>query len=770
MRTLFSLLLILTFVSGQSQTRSDSIDVLNYKLAFDFSDFQSNTLFGQAELKVLVKAQSLDFLNLDLLKLGVNDVVANGNRPSFTHNDTLLRIDLSPDATFGDTLTVEVNYDGLPHAEAAAFGGFFFRGGLAYNIGVAFQEHPHNYGRVWFPCVDDFVDRATYQIDVKTTGGLNAACSGELLEVDSLGGDTLLHHWAIEQTLPTYLVSMAVGDLNQTSWPHVGRQDTFPVDIFSPPAKTPSVAGSFSTLDDAISIYETAYSHYAWPRVGYVVLPMNGGAMEHGMNIAYPNFVVNGNLQYETLMAHELSHSWWGNLVTCEKQEEMWLNEGWASFSEWLYLEKQYGWETAQHEVEEMLHDLLKNLHHDEGGYRDLVSIPGDLTYGSHVYDKGALTALALREYLGEVAFTDAVNRFLLFNRYRSINSEYLRDELEKYSLFDLHPFFEEWVFSPGWASVSLDTFLVTPTTGLTRIDFELSQQNKGRSFYSDRLPLEISIVDSFLQAYTLHVNLNELRDTLKLNSVINQPAAIFVNRRSRLPLAISSEEIRIGAPGVYNFDHADFNLNVSIILDSALVRVEEHWTDVPMTAQDMMRIGVRANPDRWWSMQGFNQGSFAATTSLVYNTIPSARLDLSLDSVLEDSLVLLHRPYGHKRWQIYSNYTLNAGNPSDGLGAFSLSEVHFGDYAFGVRDVTAGLLEKPAAVSSYAYPNPATDRAYIKDYEQFTSLEVLDINGRILSFPYEQGILRLDDVAAGTYSLRLRSEAGVLEEKLIVQ
>lgn len=770
MRAILFLCLICFSTFSYSQTRSDSIDVLNYHLSFDFSDFQSNMLFGHAELEVAVESQSLDFLNLDLQGLAVTDVVVNGSRPSFIYNGTLLRIDLSPNAAFGDTLEVEVSYDGIPHKEAADFGGFFFRSGLAYNIGVAFREHPHNFGRVWFPCLDDFVDRATYQIDVKTTGGLNGACAGDWLGTDTLGGDTLVHHWSLEQSIPTYLVSMAVGDLDLTTWNHAGRVDSFPVDIYSPPSKTSQVNGSFSTLDDAIETFEYAYAPYAWNRVGYVVLPMSGGAMEHATNIAYPNFAVNGNLTYETLMAHELAHSWWGNLVTCERQEEMWLNEGWASFSELLYLENQYAWEEAQHEVEELLHDLLKNLHHDEGGYRDLVSIPKNLTYGSHVYDKGALTALALREYMGEVGFADAINRFLLYNQFKSINSEYLRDELEKYSLMDLHPFFQEWVFSPGWASASLDTFSWAPSTGLTRIDLQLSQQKKGRDFYSERLPLEITVMDSNFNEQIVNVNLEEVHDSITINSVVSQPAAIYVNKRSRLPLAISSEHLKIGATGTYNFAHADLNLNVSTLTDSSFVRVEEHWTDVPLTVDDMSRLGVRANPDRWWSIQGFTQGVLAANMSLVYNAIPTARLDLSLDSVPEDSLVLLHRPYGHKSWQVYPNATLNAGNPEDGLGAFIVSDVQFGDYAFGIRDFTAGNRNPNLNPNPNLYPNPATDRAYLRDFEQIEFIEVVDIQGRKLTLPFEHGILRLDELTAGTYVVRIQKDGTFQEEKLIVK
>lgn len=766
---LFLSIFFLALFGCEVMAQERGFNVVHYDLSFDFLDFSAAELHGRALLEIEIDDSSLDTLHLDLLELSVDSVLQNGLPLSFNHNDTILSIALNQSANFGDTLSFSIHYGGAPHAESASFGGFFFRLGMAYNVGVAFREYPHNYGRVWFPCLDNFTDRATYDIHVLMEGGRRSACSGVLQSRDSLGGDTIQEHWSMLEAIPTYLASMAVGIYDSTSYEYVGLERSIPIDVYTAPAKTSSLAGSFVNLRSCMRIYEEGYAPYAWERCGYVVLPMTGGAMEHANNIAYPSFAINGNTSRETLMAHELSHHWWGNLVTCERQEEMWLNEGWASFSEWLFLEKQYDWAAAQVDVEGRLHDLLKNLHHDEGGYRDLVSIPQELTYGSHVYDKGALTALALREYMGPSHFTAGIDSFLSNNQFTSINSEYLRDELEKYTPIDLHSFFDEWVFSPGWASVSLDSFRFTPTTGLTDVYFELSQQYKGRDFVSKLLPLSITVLDSHFVSQSFAVELSSLSDTFHASSVIAQPAAVLVNRYSRLPLAISSGEMVINSPGSYAFTNADVSLKVNSIGDSALVRIEEHWTHVPMSSADMSRLKVRPNPDRFWSIQGVALGGMSAEMSFVYNGLSASRLDESLSSVPEDSLVLLHRPYGQKSWTIYQNASLNtSGNPLDGLGAFVLSEVAFGDYAFGIRDVAAGafdLLEK----STRAYPNPCHDRLYIENYEEVEELILTNVLGQEISIPEMNfGILRMDKLTPGMYILQMNVGGQLIEERIV--
>jgi aminopeptidase N len=143
-------------------------------------------------------------------------------------------------------------------------------------------------------------------------------------------------------------------------------------------------------LPNAVLGFENYYGPYVWNRVGYCLVPFNSGAMEHATNIAYPQAAT--GIAYEVdLMAHELSHHWWGDLMTCETQEDMWLNEGMANYSEKLFLEWTYGYGKYLAEVKSEHDDIVKYIHLREKGFRAISGIPHEYTYGDHVYKKGLM-------------------------------------------------------------------------------------------------------------------------------------------------------------------------------------------------------------------------------------------------------------------------------------------------------------------------------------------------------------------------------------------
>ena len=158
-------------------------------------------------------------------------------------------------------------------------------------------------------------------------------------------------------------------------------------------------------------------------------MPFNAGAMEHATNITYPIYAVNGGLGQEELMAHELAHMWWGDNVTCQTDGDMWINEGWASFSEYLFLEDVYSRERYESAMKADLREMLQFAHHREEMYRAVSGQPHEYVYGDHVYKKGALVAHNLRGYMGDEAFFSAIDQFMEQFKHSAVSS----DSLEKW-------------------------------------------------------------------------------------------------------------------------------------------------------------------------------------------------------------------------------------------------------------------------------------------------------------------------------------------------
>ncbi|MBK9357404.1 MAG: hypothetical protein IPN08_08485 [Bacteroidales bacterium] len=377
----------------------------------------------------------------------------------FTHTGDQLRIDLGQNTNPGDTLLVWVYYHGQPFHES--LGGFHFAGTYAFNLGVGFESIPHNLGKTWFPAWMILLTGLSMNITsvLKTVIPLFVAvCSSPLLQ-----WVTEHRFFAGSQTghcLPTSplwrLAPYAL--VNDTVQ---GEQLQIPVTYYVRPSDTTRARGSFINLPAITSIYEEAFGPYPFQRIGITGTSL--GAMEHAESIFYPNGSINGNLSDEWLYAHELSHMWFGDQVTCASDADMWLNEGWARWCETYYREKLYGIEAARNNMRPLLRDVLQFIHTKEGGYRPLSPMPPEYTYGDNVYDKGGITTHALRGYLGDSLFFSGVKAYLEAYSFSPASSYDLRDFLTQQTDTDMTGFFDFHVFGPGFNHFTVDSFKVVP-------------------------------------------------------------------------------------------------------------------------------------------------------------------------------------------------------------------------------------------------------------------------------------------------------------------
>jgi aminopeptidase N len=161
-----------------SNERSDTIDVLNYNIRLDITNLTGQTIQGNTEITFTPLMNNVNEINLDLLELIVDSVKQGTTVLTWTYNDTLLKVNLPATMNPGDTNSVTVWYHGTPQGDASGWGGFYFQSGYAYNLGVGFDADPHTYGRVWHPCFDNFVERATYTQTIGTNSGRTSYCNG----------------------------------------------------------------------------------------------------------------------------------------------------------------------------------------------------------------------------------------------------------------------------------------------------------------------------------------------------------------------------------------------------------------------------------------------------------------------------------------------------------------------------------------------------------------------------------------------------------------
>lgn len=723
-------------VSYPYDTRSDSIDILNYAIRLQITDFAGTSISGSTRIHFSPLVNGVSAIRLDLMSLAVDSVVwdASGNSIGFTQAAQLVHIPFPAVQNDADTTAFTVYYHGVPSHDPS-FGGFYFQSGFAYNVGVSLSDIPHNYGRTWFPCFDNFTERSTYDLVITTQDTHTAICGGLLTGQVDNGNGTKTYTWRVNQTIPSYLISVAVNNLAlvQDSYSTIAGGN-IPVMLAARPSDTAAMHSSFTNLPQAFGIFENRYGPYRWDRVGYVLVPMTGGAMEHAMNIAFPILLAGGSTTYQDIMAHELSHHWWGNLVTCRTAEDMWINEGSAVYCEYIFNEDLYGPASYRTLVRDAHRQLLHKAHIDDAGYWPLSGMPQAHTYSTTTYQKGADILHTLRSYLGDTVYFNGMKQLLTQNAFSDIDADEYRDDLSAITGMNLDNFFDDWIFQGGWPHFSIDSLDVSLGNVNNAITLYSKQKLTGRSNYSHQVPMTISLFDTAWQRQDIQVMLDGPADTLVVYLPI-YPTYAVMNLDEKISHAITAETRTIKTTGSIGLPHAQFSMNVTALTDSVFFVVEHNWT-APDPLIDWTK-GYTLSPQRYWRIGGLWNSGFNATATLNYNgrtTGTSGHLDHLLINTTEDSLVLLYRPGPGYDWNEYTSYTVNTGsNHNDKMGNITVNNLQQGEYTLALKGQSIGLDEQ-ANQFFKVYPNPASQVWNLSFGKPLSdpALQLYDARGRL--------------------------------------
>jgi len=423
---------------------SDTLEAVHYGIHLTDISLTDKTIKGYTEVQLISRVEQLSTITLELSSLHIDSVFITAKKTlAFDHSADKITISLQEALVKGDTTEVTIYYHGHPFVDASGWGGFHFSGDYALNLGVGFATVPHNLGKAWFPCIDDFRDRALYDVYLTVTNDKKAISGGILVDVTDHGNNTSTWHWKTKYTLPTYLISATTGPYELITDTYNGLQKIIPITYYCRPADTSKVAGTFVNMKKILRVFEDHFGPYPFERVGNTATPGRLGAMEHASNVSYPFSGWTGNTSREGWYAHELSHMWFGNKVTCSSAEDMWLNEGRAVWCESLYREMIYGKQAYRDNMRRKLKEVLQSAHVDDNGYYALYGIPQTITYGTTVYQKGGQVVHTLRGYIGDSLFFGGVKAYLQKYAYHNASTFDLRDFLSAYCGIDLHPFFD---------------------------------------------------------------------------------------------------------------------------------------------------------------------------------------------------------------------------------------------------------------------------------------------------------------------------------------
>lgn len=727
MKKLFITIFILLSINVFSQ-----VDALHYNVYLDSIDFTNQQIFGKTNIKLLIDTNELTEIQLDLLDLVVDSVKSEDTLSNFNYDNSTITIY----GAFSDTVSITVYYHGHPTLDTSGWGGFYFSGEYAFNMGIGLENIPHNLARAWFASIDNFTDKATYDYFIKTNINKKAICGGIFVDSTFINSSTIQWHWHNPHPIPAYLASVAIGPYVAWKDTVLGENGIIPIEIYVPSSSLDKVPGSFQNLKAIFHIFEKYYGPYRWSKIGFVGVPFNGGAMEHAMNIAYPISCINGNLTYESLYAHEFSHHWFGDLVTCKTAEEMWINEGWARFSEILFTEKLYGKNAANTMVKNLTADVLSKAHIEDGGFYSLCDIPQTATYGTTVYDKGALIANTLRNYLNDSLFFGATKYFLNQFAWSNASCDDIQNSFEQYAGNYLTNFFQNYLYNTGSPHYRIDTFTVHHNCGVNFIQLYTSQHRFGGDFLTESDSIEIWLWGPNRELDSLKINLGYINGITSFNHMI-APVDIWIDPNQKTADAIINGYTVMKNTNNYSIPHTNVTITPTYLADSLEVFVEHHFIGPDQLFKD--NPIYRVSPNHYWTIHiPYLYNSSVKARFLYnrspYNTSDPSDLPLLSTSSSVDSLVLVYRKNSHEPWQIV-NFT-KSGNQM--AGYLLTDNAKPGDYAFAVSDPGVGTNDILNNNPYFEiYPNPTMDYVNIQSSSPGT-IQIFTTLGELI---YEQNI-----------------------------
>ena len=384
--------------------------------------------------------EDLSRLSLDLV-LPVDKVLVDGRPADFSKpNRHELHVQLADPVAAGDSFTVTVRYHGSPSTLSAEgmrpnSDLYFHRPGETVAMG-----EPQN-GAWWFAANETPADKATFDITVRVPRGEDVVSNGSLVRHDVHDGWSGWH-WRVDEPITTYMAFFAAGRFRLEQGTTDGRPYAYAVSRLLSRDDQRTALRRLRMTGDLVAWLESVLGDYPFGEIGGVIPDVPAGyALEDATRPVYP-WYQGSRASWRLLMVHELAHQWFGDDVALRRWEDVWLNEGFATYMEWWFAEQHGGRTVAEH-----LQDQYRGIGAGSDFWQVEVSDPGpDRMWSNPVYVRGAMTLAALRNRIGDYDLTEVLHQWLAdHHRDHGTGAEF-RALAEQVSGQNLDGFFQHWL------------------------------------------------------------------------------------------------------------------------------------------------------------------------------------------------------------------------------------------------------------------------------------------------------------------------------------
>jgi aminopeptidase N len=406
-------------------------DVAHYSLRLAY-DPATRVLDGTATIRATA-TQNLSRFDLDLRGFDISGLRVNGLPAAFSRDGQELVITPAAGLPAGQPFTVTVHYAGEP--QVVTDPDQSIEGWVPTDDGAFVVGEPQG-SPAWYPVNDNPRDKATFDFAVTVPAGLTVMANGVLVSHATSAGRTT---WVWREGLPMapYLATATLGRFDLTQYRLASGTPAYVA--VDPTLSTSSV---LKKLPDIVGFYSSIYGPYPFDAVGAIV----DDAKNVGYSLETQTKPVFDRKPDETTLAHELSHMWYGDSVTLTTWPDMWLHEGFATWSEWIW---------SEHNGRKSAHQFFENLYNtpaqDTAFWTPPPGDPGTPVhlFDGTVYDRGGMTLQALREKVGDPVFFRILRDWAALHRYGNVTTPQFVALAERDSGMDLGHFFDVWLYRP---------------------------------------------------------------------------------------------------------------------------------------------------------------------------------------------------------------------------------------------------------------------------------------------------------------------------------
>ena len=518
------------------------------ELSFDWTKKRAN---GKATLTLRPWFYSTDKVTLDAKNFDIKSVTFDGKADALKYDYDKMQLTVHLGKTFTRTeeFKIAITYTAKPD-EREAFGGSAAitsdKGLYFINADGATPDKPRQIwtqgetesNSFWMPTVDKPNERCTQEMYITVEDKYKTLSNGLLISSKKNADGTRTDYWKMDKPHAPYLFMMAIGEyaVVKDKWRGID------VDYYVEPKFEQYARDIYPHTTEMLEFFSNKLGYaYPWQKFSQVVVrDYVSGAMENTTAVIFGEFMqkdrrelLDNHWTNEGVVAHEMFHQWFGDLVTTESWANLTLNEGFANYSEYLWAEHKHGRDEAEaHEQEEREGYIFSAadgghplIHFGHGSREDM--------FDSHSYNKGGATLHMLRTELGDEAFFASLQRYLKKNEYTDVEAHELRLAFEDVTGRDLNWFWNQWFYAAGHPNLEI-TYGWDEATKKASVTIAQTQAAENKVPYIFELPLAVDIYDASGKSRRERIRVTKRSQTFLFDASA-QPAFINVDAEKTL-------------------------------------------------------------------------------------------------------------------------------------------------------------------------------------------------------------------------------------------